>query len=250
MSTSTAGGRFDRLDAWRGAALLWMTAYHFGFDLVFLRVIAADFHRDPFWTLQRTAILSLFLACAGAGQVQAHQQGLAWSRFWKRWAQVAACAALVSLGSWLVFPRSFIYMGVLHALVLLLPLARLCAGWRARSLVWAALLLLLAHPVLRAVAQSGHWGVLFDAPAWNWLGLVGRKPITEDYVPLLPWVVPLLLGMALARRLADRGVVAAAGPLSPRWHWLCWAGRHSLSWYMLHQPILLGLLGGMLLMLR
>jgi uncharacterized membrane protein len=32
--------------------------------------------------------------------------------------------------------------------------------------------------------------------ALNWLGLIGYKPITEDYVPLLPWLGVMWWGMA------------------------------------------------------
>ena len=95
-----SGPRFDRLDALRALALLWMTAYHFAFDLNHFGHIRQDFYADPLWTGQRTAIVSLFLLCAGAGQALAVQAGQSAARFARRWAQVAGCALLVSLGSW------------------------------------------------------------------------------------------------------------------------------------------------------
>ena len=91
--------RLDRLDALRGFALLWMAAFHFCFDLANERLIDANFYADPVWTTQRTCILSLFLLCAGAGQAVATAQGQSWARFWRRWAQIAGCAVLVSAGS-------------------------------------------------------------------------------------------------------------------------------------------------------
>lgn len=36
----------------------------------------------------------------------------------------------------------------------------------------------------------------FNAPWLNWLGLITRKPITEDYVPLLPWMGVMWWGVA------------------------------------------------------
>jgi hypothetical protein len=57
------------------------------------------------WIAHRTAILSLFLFCAGFGQALALDAAQGWPRFWRRWAQVAGCALLVSIGSWLVFPK-------------------------------------------------------------------------------------------------------------------------------------------------
>jgi len=62
--------RFDRLDALRGFALLWMAFFHFCFDLSHAGLIQANFYQDPLWTTQRTLILSTFLLCAGAGQAR------------------------------------------------------------------------------------------------------------------------------------------------------------------------------------
>ena len=103
VPTSTpASRRYDRLDALRGVAIVWMTAYHFCFDLNHFGWIRQNFLYDPFWTTQRTAIVSLFLFCAGLGQAVAHAQGQGLPRFWRRWAQIAGCALLVGALAWLV----------------------------------------------------------------------------------------------------------------------------------------------------
>jgi len=223
-----------RLDALRGLAMLWMTLFHFGFDLNHAGLIRQDFYRDPFWTWQRTAIVSLFLFCAGLGQAVAVAQGQRWPRFWKRWAQVAGCALLVSLGSWWMFPRSYISFGVLHGMALMLLLLR----WAGPRLPGWALLGL----ALLALAAPQLWQHAFFDSRWtNWVGLVTRKPVTEDYVPLLPWLGVMLLGFALGRAWLARQRVLQGGiaaPLRP----LAWLGGWSLSYYMLHQPVLLGLL--------
>ena len=67
--------RFDRLDALRGAAMLWMGTYHLFFDLNHFRFIRQDFYTDPFWTTQRTIILSTFLYCVGYGHAVSRQRG-------------------------------------------------------------------------------------------------------------------------------------------------------------------------------
>ena len=117
--------RLDRLDALRGFALVWMAAFHFSFDLANERLIDANFYTDPLWTTQRTCILSLFLLCAGAGQAVATDQGQSWARFWRRWAQIVGCAALVSAGSAFMFPNRWISFGVLHGMAEMLIVARL-----------------------------------------------------------------------------------------------------------------------------
>ena len=79
--------RLDAIDALRGLALVWMTVFHFCFDLNHFGYWKQDFYTDPFWTGQRTCILSLFLFCAGLGQAVALHQGQTWTRFWRRWSR-------------------------------------------------------------------------------------------------------------------------------------------------------------------
>ncbi len=225
--------RDDRLDALRGLAMVWMTAFHFSFDLQHFGFFRADFYADPLWTWQRSCIVSLFLLCAGMGQAVAVAQGQGWPRFWKRWLQIAGCALLVSLGSWLMFPRSFISFGVLHGMALMLILLR----WMLPRLGQGALLALaLGCLLLPSFVQHPF----FDRRWTNWVGLVTHKPVTEDYVPVLPWLGMMLLGAALARWLAPRlALPTRSGPLRGS---LALLGRWSLSYYMLHQPVLIGAL--------
>jgi uncharacterized membrane protein len=232
--------RYDRIDALRGAAIAWMTAFHFFFDLNHFRFIREDFYRDPFWTWQRTAIVSLFLFCAGLGQAVAWKQGQGWPRFSRRWLQIAGCALLVTAGSWLMFPRSFIYFGVLHGIAVMLVIVRLTAG--GGRWLWPAGALAIAAPF---AARAMHAAVpeleILNTPAFNWLGWISRKPVTEDYVPLLPWLGVMWWGMAAGQWLlrerpawVQGAIPRAAGPLA-------WMGRWSLAWYMVHQPVLIGL---------
>ncbi len=230
--------RFDAIDALRGFALVWMTLFHFCFDLSQFGYWRQDLYHDPFWTLQRTAILSTFLFCAGMGQAVALAKGQSWSRFWRRWAQIAACALLVTAGSWLMFPRSFIYFGVLHGIALMLIVVRLTAPWGN----WLWLLGLLA---MAAKFIPGYWlagspvAEIFNAPPLNWLGLITRKPITEDYVPVIPWLGAMWWGAAAGTWLQQQPRLLAWQP--PRaGRWLAVLGRWSLPYYILHQPVLIG----------
>jgi uncharacterized membrane protein len=241
MSAVPARRRFDRIDALRGFAIVWMTVFHFCFDLNHFGWLRQDFHRDPFWTVQRTLIVSLFLFCAGMGQAIAVAQGQDARRFWRRWGQVAACALLVTAGSWLMFPRSFIYFGVLHGIAVMLVIVRFTAGWGP----W----LWLAGAVAITLPQLAPWlhGLspefrLLDTRALNWLGLVSRKPFTEDYVPVLPWLGVMWWGMAAGTWAMRERLAWMQGPIARAALPLAFLGRWSLSWYMLHQPVLIGAL--------
>ena len=233
--------RLATIDSLRGVAIVWMTAFHFCFDLSYFGWLKQNFYADPFWTWQRTAIVSLFLFCAGLGQATAVAQGQSWHRFWKRWGQIAVCALLVTAGSYFMFPRSFIYFGVLHGIALMLIVVRLTAGWG--RWLWLAGALAIA---LKPLAFFAHlkWPELdfLNHMAWNWLGLIDRKPVTEDYVPVFPWLGVMWWGMVAGQWLPARrpewlqaGLPSAAAPLA-------WLGRWSLTWYMLHQPVMIGVL--------
>ncbi|MEY3124938.1 MAG: hypothetical protein RLZZ573_1458 [Pseudomonadota bacterium] len=238
--------RLDSVDLLRGAAMLWMTFFHLCFDLSQAGLIAANFYADPLWTLQRTCILGMFLLCAGAGQAIALQQGQSWHRFWRRWVQIAACALLVTAGSALMFPGSLIYFGVLHGMAIMLIVVRLTAGlgvW-----LWPLGAAAIAMKTVASYAIStGVWSTFLNEKWLNWLGLVSVKPITEDYVPLIPWIGVMWWGMALTQWWVARAVSISPAPsatqtLSPVLRPIAALGRWSLSYYMLHQPVLLGVL--------
>ena len=225
--------RFDRVDALRGVAIVWMAAFHFCFDLNYFRFIRQNFYLDPFWTVQRACIVTLFMTCVGAGQAIASAQQQPWQRFWRRWAQVAGCAVLVSLGSWLMFPNSFISFGVLHGIAVMLVIARLTSSWGA----WRWPLGLVAMMLPRLVSHP-----FFDSRWTNGVGLVTHLPVTEDYAPILPWLGVVWWGVAAGMWLLERRPAWMAGPVAAAAKPLAALGRWSLSFYMLHQPVLIGLL--------
>lgn len=213
-----------------------MFAYHFCFDLAYFRLIQQDFYNDTRWIAWRSVILSSFLLLVGVGLALAHAARWNWPRYGRRLAQIAGCALLVSIGSYLMFPDSWIYFGVLHhialASVLALPLLR-----------WPRLALAVGVVLVAAGAALRH--TFFDAPAWHWFGLMTFKPRTEDYVPLLPWFGVVLIGIFAGSALAQpalRERLAAWRAAHALSRALAWGGRHSLWLYMVHQPIFIGAL--------
>ena len=240
--------RFDNLDALRGFAMVWMTVFHFSFDLSQAGYTQQNFYADPVWTWQRTMILSLFLLCAGAGQAVATHRGQTWAQFGRRWIQIVGCALLVTAGSAWMFPQSFIYFGVLHGMAVMLVLVRLTAGWG--NWLWPLGLMAIAMKYIAAYAiNTGVIGTFLNEKWFNWLGLISVKPITEDYVPLVPWLGVMWWGMAAGQwwLRADRSAVptgSQGGECGPGrgldlTRPLAVLVRWSLSYYMLPQPVLL-----------
>jgi uncharacterized membrane protein len=232
VATATRRSRVGGIDALRGGALCLMFAYHFCFDLRFYRVTTWDFEHDPFWLGFRAVIVASFMALVGISLVLADRAHATRRHFWRRIGVIGACAIAASAGSFLVFPRTFIYFGILHSIavasILALPLVRRPA---------------IALGVGVAVIVAGlflSWPA-FDARALSWIGFTTHKPSTEDYVPVVPWAGVVFVGITLGHLLARAGfrpIARLAG--APRW--LTWLGRHSLAVYMVHQPILLGAL--------
>ena len=231
--------RFDRLDALRGVAIVWMAGFHLCFDLNLYGLMPPqNFYRDALWINQRTCIVSLFLFCAGLGQAVAlHAEAGGPSlipftrRFWRRWAQVAACAALVSLGSAWMFPKSWIGFGVLHGIAVMLILARLASPlgpW-----LWPLGALALALPKF----VQHPW---FNQSFAHWTGLATKRPITEDWVPVLPWLGVMLWGLAAGQWLLAHRREVLAGRVPPAIAPVALLGRWSLSFYMVHQPVFIG----------
>lgn len=236
--------RIGAVDALRGAAICMMIVYHAAFDLNWFQIISADFNHHPFWLGFRDLIVSSFLLMVGVSLVLAARAGISPRRFWRRIALVGACALLVTVGSYAAFPKTFITFGILHCIVVSSIL-----GWPLVRFPRAALLVgivvIVAGAAIGVALFDPPWlnGVaLFDLPWFNWVGLMTHRPATEDYVPVLPWFGVVLIGISAGGWLLERRrhVLHRISRASPQW--LTWLGRHSLLVYMVHQPIMIGML--------
>jgi uncharacterized membrane protein len=232
-ATPTAPARLTAVDALRGAAVCAMIAYHFCFDLNWFGVLHADFNRDALWLSLRAIIVSSFMLLVGMSLVLARQAGISTTRYWRRIALIVACALLVTAGSYAAFPKTFIAFGILHCIAAVSLLA-----W---PLTRHSFVALIAGMAIVAIGLQVRLP-LFDTPWLNWIGLMTHKPATEDYVPIFPWLGVVLIGIWAGAWLSGKGFqplqpVARFAPA-----WLTWLGRHSLLVYMVHQPVLLGIM--------
>jgi uncharacterized membrane protein len=236
MNMPPPPARLPLVDALRGFAVAQMIVYHFIYDLNYFGHLALAMTREQPWVGWRTAIVTQFLLLVGLSLVLRLANRSGGRDFWMRWAQVAAAAALVSLGSWLMFGPRFIYIGILHFIAVALLVARPLAPLRE----WNFLL---------AAGVFAAWWLYrdpaFNAAPANVLGFVTIKPRTEDYVPLFPWMAAVLAGLGLGSLWQRRGFALTAGwqainARPPRL--LVLLGTWSLTVYLVHQPIMIGAL--------
>jgi uncharacterized membrane protein len=232
----TAAGpwRIEWLDVARGVALLAMATYHFTWDLEFFGYVLPGTTGFGGWKLFARCIASSFLFLVGVSLVLAHARGIRWPGFWRRFAMVAGAALAISAVTYIAMPGAFIFFGILHQIALASLL----------GLAFLRLPALLTVVVAAAVIAAPHYlrSALLDHQALWWVGLSTSNPRSNDYVPLFPWFGAVLLGIAAAKLAIDTGLAARLAALHPG-HWsrpLQFLGRHSLAFYLIHQPVLIG----------
>lgn len=231
--------RLGRVDIARGIALLAMAIYHFGWDLEFFGYLAPATTAQGGWKLFARCIASSFLFLVGFSLVLAHGNGIRWRAMGKRLLQIIVAAAAISAVTWYISPESFIFFGILHQIALASVLGLLFLRLPPVITLFVAALVIIAPLYARADVFNSLW--------LAWVGLSTITIRSNDYVPVFPWFGAVLTGIACAR-LCERfnclPLLATDGktrfPQKP----ITFIGRHSLAFYLIHQPVLLALLYG------
>ena len=229
--------RIAAIDAARGVALAGMVVYHLIWDFAHFGLIAPTLPFAPATRALSHVVAGAFLALVGVSLALAHPHGLRRAAFLRRLAAIAGAAAQVTAASYAIDADEPILFGILHCIAA----SSLIAALFVAAPAWAA----LAVGAAAIAAPFVYSSPAFNPPALVWLGLGTLPPYTLDWRPLLPWAGVVLIGLGLAQAAAAR----LAG-----WRWTAWrpmrwpgratafAGRHSLVLYLVHQPILFGLL--------
>lgn len=221
-----------------------MVLYHFAWDLHWFGFFRTDVDSDPAWKGFAVATAALFLLLVGVSLVLATRGANPWRaevlrRQARRLTRIVLAAAAVTVATRWLFPDSYIFFGILDNIAVASVLGLALA--RAPSVV----LLVLAGAALWLPLRVS--AVPMDAPWLLWIGLGTYTPVSNDFVPLLPWFAAVLLGMAAGRALLARPAWARpfASPRRSRAaRALARAGRHTLLVYLLHQPLLYGAVWG------
>ena len=232
-----SGPRIEMLDLARGLALFAMATYHFSWDLEQFGYLDQGMTTHGLLKAYARSIAGSFMFLAGVSLMLAHGSGLRPQAFLKRLMMVGGAALLISIVTIFATPDSFIYFGILHSIA-------------AASIVGIAFLRLpglitvLAGIACLALPQF-YRDELFN-PSWlSWIGLFTVPPRSNDFVPLLPWVGPFLIGMGSTRLAVRSGLTERLATIrtgengAARATRFC--GRHSLAFYLVHQPVLIAL---------
>ncbi|MFD1197057.1 DUF1624 domain-containing protein [Brucella gallinifaecis] len=228
--------RLERIDIARGIALIAMAIYHFGWDLEFFGYMAAGTTGHGGWKLFARCIASSFLFLVGFSLVLAHGKTIRWHAMGKRLLQIAAAAAAISAVTYYMSPDNFIFFGILHQIALASIIGLLFLH------IPPALTLIVAALVISAplYAQAN----IFNSTWLAWVGLSTVPPRSSDYVPLFPWFGAVLTGIAAARIFQRfNWLPKLSGGIKPQFLQkpLTFIGRHSLAFYLIHQPVLIAL---------
>lgn len=237
--------RYGLLDSFRGLVLISMIVYHGSWDLVYL------FHKN--WTWYR-----------GSG-AYVWQQSICWSfillsgfcwslghRPFKRGLLVFGAGAVVSAVTLIFMPQERVIFGVLtligSSMLLMIPLNK----WLKRIPSGVGFIVSLLLFILTRNINSGFLG--FEA--WNivelperlygnyftaFLGFPMPGFFSTDYFSIFPWLFLFLSGYFIYRMMeSNRGFMNSY--FIWKWEPLAFLGRHSLFIYMLHQPLIFGML--------
>lgn len=167
----------------------------------------------------------------------------------KRGAQVFAAGALVTVVTLVFMPEDRVVFGVLtflgSAMLLtgvLEPLLKKIPP--AAGLAVSAVLFAVCYPVGLGWVGLGGWKLMLPQSLYAnyFTAFFGFYPdwfYSADYFGLLPWLFLFWAGYYLHKAVGRGRMEPLRRPVCPA---LGWMGRHSLLLYLLHQPVIYGVL--------
>lgn len=205
-----------------------MAIFHFCYNLSVYNFLTFEMN-GGFFTWFRFVIVTLFFTSVGAGLYLAHSKSFQWKKFWIRALKIGLGAALITISTLVLYPRSWIWFGVLHfifiASILTLPVLRV------------PLIALIAGVLIFVLYNVTDWFNLHFL--WvNYSEILHLPRGTQDLTRLIPWLGMVWIGVYLGsvKFFSLKGL-----PLGFLRTPIAWVSKHSLIIYLVHQPPLFGL---------
>ncbi len=219
--------RIFELDFLRGIGIIFVVIYHTLYDLqsIYGLQVGMGGTQAATWAYSFTTMLILVSgASAWLGRHTA-----------KRGMVVLACAYIITLATTLALPSMYIRFGILHMMGFSMLITAALKKYHVKASVIV--------PTALFVIVAGIWFYTLRVPFGFLypLGLISPDYMTIDHYPLMPFGGIFLLGYSFSMGYYCDGKSPFAGNNyieSP----ITFAGRHSLTIYMLHQPLVLGAL--------
>ncbi len=229
------------LDILRGLAVLAMIIYHFFWDLGFFGYIDFSIATTGIGLMFAQIIGASFILISGFALNLSSLSKKFQSKFFWRFIKLLSLSFLISFVTLIFDKNNFIFFGILHLLAFCSLLGFILIKAKNTYLIFLILVI---------VALISTTNIKFDLPIYmSWIGLNVTLPVTNDFYPVIPWILYFLLGLWL-------GNVLTPTELSS-WKWssnknellingrivkvLLLSGRNSLLIYILHQPIFFSL---------
>ena len=228
--------RIWELDAARGLCVLGMVIIHFIYDLSSLYGLF-PMPNNPIYVILKDWGGILFLLISGICVTLG-------KRPVKRGLLVFCCGlavTAVTVGMYLLGLSGkgiIIYFGVLHCLgvcMMLWPLLNRLPKWA----------LAVLGVSLAAVGLSFMYGLRVDSPFLFPFGLMRWDFVSSDYFPILPNLGYFLIGAFLGKTLYAKkeSLFPKANTKNLFIRFFLWWGKMSLPVYLLHQPLIAGMIG-------
>lgn len=213
--------RANYLDSLRGIAVIWMVIFHTAYDLNMFQFVSWDFSTG-FWYAFPRVIAFTFLFCVGASLNYTHRPRINWNSLIKRSQKLGLAALIISLSTYFMFPSNWIYFGTLHCIFMGSILGALLVNKRKLALVILILILI------------GQYALDFDI---KWVSSLTKRQ-SMDFIPIYPWFWPILLGILIQPFLSKLSILQEIKPN----RYLNFLGQNSLKIYLIHQPVIFGLI--------
>jgi uncharacterized membrane protein len=160
------------------------------------------------------------------------------SKFVLRGLMISGFGAIITFVTFLVLgmDEEFVLFGILHLIGVSIILCFFFVRFTIVNLV-IGLALIAAGLLLGPIRFPFYWFV--------WLGLRPENYFPVDYLPMLPWAGFVFIGLFLGNTLYRDGTRRFGFPEMGRVlpiRFLSFLGRYSLSIYLVHIPIIFGIL--------
>ena len=231
--------RIWELDALRGVCILCVIVVHFLFDLSFFGGLNLTLQAWYVFIQEYGGAIFVVLSgvCVTLG-----------SKSVRRGLIVFACGMLITAVTYGMYRLGMsgadvvVKFGVLHLLGVCMLVYPAFKKLPPAALALLGLAIAITGYAIRGVVVPQHW--LFP------LGLTYEGFTSSDYFPLFPQLGYFLIGAAIGKTAyrEKRTFLPGAFQQTPVARFFCWCGRQSLFIYLLHQPIVYGLLEFVLLL--